>query len=49
MFCEIDTNPQNIHDIQPECGGIFCRILSISRNIVMDLNNVMMGYMLFTI
>jgi hypothetical protein len=44
MFCGTDNIAQNISHIEFEYGKyslIFHEILSIPRNIVMDLNNVM--------
>ena len=44
MFYETDNNLQNISHIKSKYfvfSGIFCRILSVPHNIVLDLNNVM--------
>ena len=44
MFCGTDSIPQNISRIQTKCEkhpGILCGILLVPRNVVMDLNNVM--------
>ena len=40
MLCGIDNIPWDIPHISLNVG-IFCGILSVPRNIVMDLNNVM--------
>ena len=39
VFCETDSIPYNMWEIQ----RIFCRILSVPQNVVMDLNDVMLG------
>jgi hypothetical protein len=44
MLCGIDNNPQNMWEVWIECGEhqiLFCEIMSLLWNIVMDLNNVM--------
>ena len=41
MFHGIDNNPYNILHIHIEYGNIDVDYLSVPRNIVMDLNNVM--------
>ena len=40
-LCGTDMIMQSTLHIQREYGEIFCRILSASHNIVMDLNKVM--------
>jgi hypothetical protein len=41
MFHRTNNILKNIPHIQTECGGIFCKILLVPQNTVMDLYNVM--------
>jgi len=42
VLCRIDNILKNIPHIQSKCE-IFCKILLVPQNIVMDLSNVMLG------
>ena len=51
MFCGTDNIPQNISKyfvMQTECGKklkLFCKIMSVPHNIVIDMNNTMSSYL----